>query len=65
MSMVFPDNGHFGIRLPSSLSSIPFLDHLFLPTSHQNTSSLASLCIPLLDVVVLLLVRSNRTDYTY
>lgn len=65
MSMTFSDVVIRGIRSPSSLSSIPTLDHLFLPTPHRNAlSSLAFLRIPLLDMVVLLLVRSNGTDDT-
>lgn len=63
--MIFSDVVILGIRLPSSLSSIPSLDHLFLPTPHRNAlSSFAFLRIPLSDMVVLLLVRSNGTDDT-
>lgn len=65
MSMTFSDVVIGGIRLPSSLSSIPFLNHLFLPTPHRNALySFAFLRLPLLDMVVLLLVRSNGTDDT-
>lgn len=63
--MIFSDVVILGIRLPSSLSSIPSLDRLSLPTSHHNSpSSFALLRISLPNMVVLLLVRSNSTDDT-